>query len=466
MFSERLRRFTRTFRFRLMVWNAFVVVLTAALTLLGIQFGMRRAMLHELDVFLVDEVSDLSGILEAESGGVLQDAARRPARSGRPQSHGHFASILNAGGEAVWMSGEAPADLAPPVSERSWGPATVSGYRLVQRPAEDADGAPMLIRVGMPLAVLDQDLARVDRLAVVVACIALVGAPPLGFWAAGRAVAVLRDIIHRTSRLRPAELAERLPIRDTGDELDQLSRTVNGLLDRIAAHLSNQQDYLANAAHELRTPLAAIHVTAEVALGEERSGEDYREFLADVVGECERLETLVNQLLLLSETESDRLKIHGGPVALDDLVGQAVQMFEAAADAVGVTLHRHLEPVTVEGNAHHLRQVLNNLLDNAIRFTPPGGRVDVELQRDADRRRAVLRVRDTGIGISGEDLPQIFQRFYRGSRPALRPERRRGTGLGLSICRTVVETHGGNMRVESRVGEGSTFTVELPFSPL
>jgi signal transduction histidine kinase len=209
--------------------------------------------------------------------------------------------------------------------------------------------------------------------------------------------------------------------------------------------------------------VAAIRSTAEVALGSQRSKEEYEALLWDIVEECESLEVLVNQLLLLAETENLSIGLQGKLVNLSTVVDRACDMFQAAAEARGVSLEVQIQPeIIVEGHEHHLRQVLNNLIDNALKFTPAGKEVFVELR--AESGQAVLVVKDTGIGIPPADLPHLFERFFRGDRSHSRDSESRGTGLGLSICQGVVEAHRGQIAVTSQIGEGTTFTMTLPQS--
>jgi signal transduction histidine kinase len=241
--------------------------------------------------------------------------------------------------------------------------------------------------------------------------------------------------------------------------------------------LKQEHDFLANAAHDLRTPLAAIRSSVEVALGVERSDEEYREILGLVIEQCSSLQTLVNQLLLLAETDADRLQPDIEPVELDQVVGRVVAMFEGVADDHGIELRmEELNSVSVPGNRHHLRQVVSNLLDNAIKFTAARsgaepcdrgdsshqGCIRVTLVRDESAGMARLRVQDNGIGIAPEDQPQIFDRFFRADKARPRDDGAGGTGLGLSICKAIVESHGGEIAVESNPGEGATFVVSLP----
>jgi signal transduction histidine kinase len=175
---------------------------------------------------------------------------------------------------------------------------------------------------------------------------------------------------------------------------------------------------------------------------------------------------LVNRLLLLAEGDAGRLAAHDQQAQLDKVIRESVNMFEAVAEAKGVELKLvGLVPVVVSGEEYHLRQVVRNLLDNAIKFTPEAGRITVELAADPDSKEARLRVTDSGAGMAPEDLPRIFERFYRGDKSRSRDQGPGGSGLGLAICQAIITALNGTIRVHSRLGKGSTFIVTLPLAP-
>jgi signal transduction histidine kinase len=241
-------------------------------------------------------------------------------------------------------------------------------------------------------------------------------------------------------------------------------------------YLQQEHDFLANAAHDLRTPLAAIRSTVEVALGGDRTESEYRELLGVVIEQCSALQTLINQLLLLAETDADRLRTDSEPVRLDKVIRQCCEMFEGVAEHHGVELRvAPLVPVSVAGNRHHLCQVVNNLLDNALKFTAAradhssrsldeerGAYVEVSLVPEEPHDMARLKVLDTGIGIGPEHLPNVFDRFYRADRARSRDAKSTGSGLGLAICKAFVEAHRGTISIKSSPGCGTVVTVTLP----
>jgi two-component system, OmpR family, heavy metal sensor histidine kinase CusS len=234
-------------------------------------------------------------------------------------------------------------------------------------------------------------------------------------------------------------------------------------LDRIASYIERNQEFVANAAHELRSPLAAIRSTVEVGLNRGRTPEEYALLLGEVMEEVTRLANLVNRLLLLAEGDAGRLGAKDQATRLDKIVRESVDMFEAVAESQDVRLTAGaLPPALVPGDEFHVRQVVRNLIDNAIKFSPAPGTVEVSLHADLLRKQAVLSVKDQGIGIPAEMQPHIFDRFYRVDKSRNRLSRRGGSGLGLSICRSIVTALQGEIAVDSPPSGGSTFTVRLP----
>ncbi len=457
-YARNRKSWMRSLRFRLMIWNAIVVIVTASVTLVALREGVRITLIRELDQLLQEDLREIEIALNAnEDEATLHEQLDRKD-SGHAQ-HKWFAELIRADGSTKYESMHAPAgDVWK--GEGALPAHTVGQWRLLSK---NIPGAGVTIRVGASQSLIKADIARLNRFVALCVGGVLIIAPLCGYWLAGRATRPLANIITTTARLRPSHLDERLQIRGTGDELDRLSETLNRLLDRIGKYLQEHRDFLANSAHELRTPLAAIRSSIEVALAGERTSEEYEELLTEIIEESGSLELLVNQLLLLSETETERLKVDKQRVQFDELVEKAMDMFGGVAEFRDIQLICPALPSAgVQANHHHLRQVIYNLLDNALKFTPAGGRVNVRLDVDSARNTVVFSVRDSGPGISQQDLPHVFDRFFQAHRPRTGNAEKRGTGLGLSICRAIVQAHDGTIDVHSQVGVGTKFTVRLP----
>lgn len=464
MFFARLKRTTQTVRFRLLLWIAGILLVSGLALLGGLRQAVHHALQSEMDQVLVGDLNEIEYILRDQPLDLVKKEMESKAR-GHAQ-YGWYVRFFGRDGSVLWSNAGAPATVLPLDRTSDIAPHSRNGYRVAQRRVKPhKKGEVYLVRVGARLDVLDTSSAHVDRVTFSAAAILFVAAPLVGYWLAGRLTRPLAEISATMGRLRPSQLDERLPLRNTGDELDRLSKAFNSLLDRIASYLGQRRDFLANSAHELRTPLAAIRSAVEVAASGQGDRAGYVELLEGVIDECTALETLVNQLLILAETESDTLVIQGQRVDLTKLVVKAIEVFRPAAESYGIELETGpLAPVVVEGNDVHLRHVLNNLLDNALSFTRSGGRVTLSLEIREPGRVAVLSVRDTGIGISADDLPHVFERFFRCDRSRTRSPDARGTGLGLSICQAVINAHGGKISARSTLGEGTTFVVELPLA--
>lgn len=463
---DQLRSIFRSLRFRLSAWNTAAVLLIVIVTLVGVREAMRFTLMRENDLSLVDDTQEVMLAVEQFYPDEAEMFSEMERKAKAHVDRDLFVQLLNPRGEVIWYSGRPPvhADALPTKPEQ---PAlsTVEGFRVAARVITKQGLPPYTIRVGASLENIKIDLARLDRLIMAAGVMILFVAPLSGYFLAGRATRPLSRIITTAARLRPNHMEERLPLHGTGDELDQLSTTINRFLDLLGDYLARNREFVANAAHELRSPLAAVQSSVEVTLNSPRSVEEYLDTLGEIADECGQLRTLVNQLLLLAETDIERFPVDKHPVRFDRLLARSIEMFRGAAEerSIGLVARVH-DQITIDGDPDRLRQVINNLIDNSLKFTPPGGQVLVSLQRDTERHQLVMRVSDTGMGISAGDLPHVFERFYRGDKSRQRENFASGNGLGLSICQSIVIAHGGTIEAESAEGCGATFVVRLPLA--
>jgi signal transduction histidine kinase len=338
-------------------------------------------------------------------------------------------------------------------SPGDWDPTTIetASRRL-------ADGT--LVQVGKSTEARADLLARFRAALGIVTLLIVVTALTGGWIATQSAMSPIRRLTSAVNQIiRTGRTDTRVPLAGTGDALDELTSLFNTMLDKIEGLVTAMRGALDNVSHDLRTPLTRLRGTAEMALAAPPDAERCRDALAETIEEADRVLVMLTTLMDISEAESGVMKLDRAPVALVEIVERAVDLYRDVADAKGVTLAAAgggAGGPTVTADRTRLEQVAANLIDNAIKYTTRGGRVEVEVGRDGGA--AWLRVRDTGPGITPDELPRIWERLFRGD--SSRAER--GLGLGLSLVKAIVETHGGEVSVESEPGRGSTFIVTLP----
>lgn len=463
-FAPRLREIFATLRFRLVVWITLIVFFMVVATNIGVREMEQRALSHSYDQFLLDSVDDVhASVLRVgmDHPNQLFEELGEKVKANKKRSW--FLQLFDAKKRLIWSSDDAPSMAPPAFAGEANGPFLREEHRIYEKKLQGASGNDYYIRCGFLQVELTDDIDVLNR-AILIASISILLAAPLGAYViALRATRPITQIITTTAKLKPGNLEERLPIRGTGDEIDQLSQTINGMLDRLASYINQNRDFVANAAHELRSPLAAVRSSVEVALNKGRTPEEYTVILADVMEEIGRLAGLVNRLLILAEGDAGRLSGRAQFAHLDKIVRESVDMFEAVAEMRGVRLAiGALAPAVVPGDETYLRQVVRNLIDNAIKYNRNPGQVVVHLRVEPAKKEALLTVEDTGIGIDADVLPRIFERFYRADKARTREQERSGYGLGLSICQAIVQALHGDITVTSEAGKGTTFTVRLP----
>ncbi len=339
MSSDHAKAPWRSLRLRLTAWNTTVVLLAVVVAMIGVREGLRLTLLHEVDQVLKDDTTEVALAVEQFYPNLPQAYNEMDRKTVGHVDRGLFVQFLDPKGGVLWASPKTPPldHLALPTGHRPT-LLDVDHYRVAQRRLNKPGMPAFTVRVGSSLEPVEEDVARLTKLVNVAVLVVLCVAPLGGYWLAGRATRPLARIIATTARLRPSHMEERLPIRGTGDELDRLSATINRFLDLIGDYLDRSREFVANAAHELRSPLAAIQSSVEVTLNSDRSIPEYQERLDDIAAQCGALGGLVNQLLLLAEIDAARFQIEGRAVPFDRLLERSVDMFRGAAEERGIQL--------------------------------------------------------------------------------------------------------------------------------
>jgi len=448
-------------RWRLTLWYGAVLFAVLTVSDVAIYFLLRHYLLVLTDAALKEELTEL-----ANEVGRARVVRELPGELGiRFASHeGYEFQVRTEGGESVFRSDGLGAAGLPRRTTTGGAsafetltPEVIGHARLGSRVASGPAG-PLVVQATVSLAPNDRALRELLTVLLTTGPLALAGALGGGYLLARKALAPVGQMAATAADITASQLDRRLAASNADDELGQLARTLNDMIERLERSFSEVRRFTADAAHELRTPLSMMRTAAEVALRSPRSPEQDGRVLEDQLEEIERLTRLVSQLLFLSRED---VGLPTGPreaVYLDEVVREVAGHMQVMAEEKAVSLEvLSGGSRVVRGDRDRLRQLLFNLLDNAIKYTPPGGRVSV---RDVSSNgTAAIVVSDTGIGIPAEHLPHVFERFYRVD-PARGTEG--GTGLGLSICRSIAEAHQGRLEIESEAGRGTRVMLSLP----
>lgn len=356
--------------------------------------------------------------------------------------------------------------LSQPLHGTSWqGNVTThdgQAVRLYSMTVVD-NGVPVaVVQVGESLAQLHTSLQSVILELLLIAPFALLLGALGSYWLAARAFVPIDHLTHTAQQINAGDLHQRVPVPGARDEVYRLAQTLNAMIERLEQAFARQRRFVADASHELRTPVAAIRSMTELALLQELPAHEYKPFLENVNTEAERLGHLISDLLALARSDEGKTPFEQEPVRLDVLVSAVAANAEVLATERAITLQVHAkEEIIILGDEARLIQAIINLVDNALLYTNAGGQVIVSVEKKGSQ--ACLTIRDTGIGIASEHIPHIFDRFYRVN-PARTQTEKNNSGLGLAIVEWIVLAHKGSIHVESRPGQGSTFTVTFPLA--
>jgi heavy metal sensor kinase len=314
-----------------------------------------------------------------------------------------------------------------------------------------------MIRVGCSIAPEKAELRIETMLLTGVGSIVLLFGLAGGGWFVGRALRPISEISATAAKISAGDLSQRINSAGTESELGQLAAVLNSTFARLETAFAQQKQFASDAAHELRTPVSVILTQTQMSLGRERDAATYKQTVEACERAAQRMRKLIESLLELARFDAGQEELKRLRFDLAKTVADSADLVQPLAAELRVKIISELQPLEITGDPERLAQVVTNLLTNAIQYNKPGGEVRVKLAGQGGL--AVLEVADTGRGIATDDLPHVFERFYRADKA------RSGggnAGLGLSICKAIVEAHGGTVEVSSRENIGSTFLVRLP----
>lgn len=459
----------RSIHFRLVAWYAGVLAVALAVSGLVVYLGMSRYLEGRTAAVQHQRAERVGAVVNQSAGSAsLAEEINVPFA---PEVTGRFLRVTAADGRMVFQSGPPvdkgfdPAQMPPPpLAAGTFHDHLGGGVEMVRvsKLIHAQDGADYWIEsaesMAQPFAELHNLLVSLAIAVLAVAVVALVGGTVL----VRRALGAVDAITGSAERITSRNLSERLPVPATGDEFEHLSRTLNRMIERLDEAFSHNRRFLADASHELRTPLTVLRGELEDLAQAPGIAPGYRERLGSTLEEAEHLATIVQGLFDLARLDAGEGSASRAPVDLGRLTSGTAEQMQLLAEDKGVRMQCTAPPgVWVEGDRTRLKQVVVNLLDNAIKYTPHGGTVAVTVS--GHDGRAVLEVVDTGIGIPPESLPHVFERFYRVDKARGRDQG--GAGLGLSIVKSICVAHRGAVEARSNGHDGTVLRVELPTCP-
>jgi heavy metal sensor kinase len=453
-------------RVRLTLAYALVFATVAAVAATGTWFLLRSTELNSVDASLSAQAQALASGIDDQNGHVtFQGGDTLPGQT--PAGIAISALILDASGTVLDASGstvrsDAVASLVGPTLSQGSQTATVRSGGITERfltqPLSLTQGQHAVLVVGRPIDEVQDTLTRVGLLLLLTVAGLTVVASGLGYWLAGRALRPVRVIAATAREISEHDLHRRITLQLPPDELGELAATFNDMLARLEASFEGLRRFTSDAAHELRAPLALLRAEAEVALAAPRSSGEYRQAIQTMLDEVIRLARMADQLLLLARADAGALGMQRADVDLGRLVDDSMTRWGPRAVSHRIQIAEDVRHDVVTADPDLLRRVLDNLVDNALRHTPDGGRIGVSAY--AASGVCTVIVEDSGPGVSQELRATLFERFTRAD--GARQRETGGAGLGLSLVAAIVVAHGGSIRVEDPASGGARFVIELP----
>jgi heavy metal sensor kinase len=465
MSSKTTGRRRYTLAFRLTLWYAGVFTLSTGVAFLFFYYLITTTIRDRIDGDLQGQLVELRRVMRASGvEGVKRVAILEAQAAGEKKifirllypSGVAFSSSNMSYWENIGISRRALSALiagGPHVLETVW----VAARRIPVRVIYGLIGPGVVLQTGQSMEHYFRIIETFRKTFIATLSILILAAALVGWFLARRALTGVANVTRTARRISAGSLEERVPLQARGDEIDQLALTFNGMLDRIQRLVTGIKEMNDNIAHDLKSPVTRIRGAAEIALTTGRSLSDYQAMAASTIEECDRLLDMINTMLVISRTEAGVDQPQFAPLDLAGVARDACELFSPIAEDKGIDLIVETPPVCkIKGDNRMIQRLLANLVDNALKYTPAGGRVTVMVAPETGAG-CRLSVKDTGDGIQAADLPHIFERFFRCDQSRTRS----GAGLGLSLALAIAHAHGTDIRVKSAPAAGSTFSVRF-----
>ncbi len=453
---------------RLTLW--YLAIFATAQFLFGISmwFVLRQHLYGIADATLTAQVEDLAHLLKAmkEKNRTVPKLREEVSEAYDLEHSGDFLQIYDGDENWIFRASSLQKSQLAPIAPAAVKHASFRNVQLEGKPYRfiiqrlDVNGRSFTVQTGVPIDEIIATVSVFQRDLLFLAPLLLLLAAAGGYWLSRRALSPVDAIARAARSISGDNLGARLDQLTSGDELQRLSDTLNEMLARIESAFLRVTQFTADASHELRTPIALIRTEAEISLRKSRGQEEYREALRHILLEAARTTSLMEELLSLARADSGCENLHLSVVDLNAAIAETASGWQHLIENRNLrfTYKSSDQPIPVLADRVALQRLLAIMLDNAVKYTLPPG--VVELRVESRGRKAIIAVRDTGIGIAEQDQRKIFERFYRVDKARSRASG--GAGIGLAIADWIIKQHSGSIAVQSSIGNGATFLVELP----
>lgn len=463
MQSKNRYRFLNTLSFRLTLWYSAIFFISILLGFFFFNLLLSSSLNKELDQNLLGEAKEISLLLEKKTIHHVKSAMQLEAESEGVQEV--FYRLMNRNGETIastddthWGIGAGRKAINSILGGKEY------YFETLSIPEREHEARVLYFPLGqdyiLQIMISTEDINKFQvifrQIFMLIMGLMFILSNVVGWFMARRALSGIEEVTETAIQVIDGKFDKRVKLTGHGEEVDRLATTFNMMLEKLHILITDIKEISDNIAHDLRSPVTRIRGIAETTIMSASSDKEYEAMAGSIIEECDSLLVMVNTMLYISQAEAGVSKLDISDVDISQIISEACELFQPIAEEKGIEIIQKIESATVRADKEKIQRVIANLLDNALKYTPGKGVVTFSLVQDQDK--VTVTVEDTGIGISKEELPNIFNRFYRcDSSRSLQ-----GVGLGLSLARAIIQSHHGEINVTSELEKGSIFTFTLP----